>query len=76
MPRGRTKESGGGAQADGGKGELEEGGGWTLYSGHHSGQQPTGVTSGQCIYYHGLILEICCTDYLHMEAESDTLLKL
>lgn len=50
MPRGRTKESGGGAQADGGKGELEEGGGWTLYSGHHSGQQPTGVTSGQCIY--------------------------
>lgn len=65
MPGGRTKEGGGGAQAGGGKGELEEGGGWTLYSGHHSGQQPTGVASGQCAY-PGLILEINCADYIHM----------
>lgn len=67
MQGGRAKESGGGAQAGGGKGELEEGGGWTLYSGHHSGQQSTGFASGQCAY-HGLALEMCCTDHAHMEA--------
>lgn len=48
MQGGGAKESGSGAETGGGKGELEEGGGRTLYFGHHSGQQPTGIAAGQC----------------------------
>lgn len=50
MQGSRAKESGGGTQASGGQGELEEGGGRTLYSGNYSGQQPAGLASGQCVY--------------------------